>query len=525
MQQQKSSPPADRHFRIVADLSPNGVITIDRDSVIVYANPRVHRILGCAPGTLPGRSMTEFLAPDQHPAHHERIRRSLDPAAEPVEWHDLRLELRDAQGAAIPISISIAHAGEDGRELFTGIVRDLRPEIERLEEMADLNVELETALEESGKLYEQAEAARVEAEAARREAESLAAASRELEARYRLLFDRNPHPMWVFDRDDLRFLAVNQAAVEHYGWSLDEFLAMTIAEIRPPEDRPRLRTHIADPARGADAGVWTHLRRDGSRIAAQIHSRDIDFAGRAARIVLAIDVTQQRSLEEQLRRTQKLEAIGRLAGGVAHDFNNILTVIQGHASFLEEARLDDESMESVHEILDASRSASRLIGQLLTFGRRQVVAPEPLDLNQAVHGVSSMLRRLIRENIELDFDLDRAPAIVHADRGQIDQLIVNLAINAAEAIDARGTVSIRTRVRTVDHPDSVLLEVADTGRGMDADTLDHLFEPFFTTRPTGTGLGLATVHGIVTQNGGTIDVASTPGLGTIFRLRLPRTDP
>jgi PAS domain S-box-containing protein len=356
------------------------------------------------------------------------------------------------------------------------------------------------------------------------------------EESYRLLFERHPNPMWLFDVETLGFLAVNQAAVASYGYSQDEFLSMTIDQIRPDEDRAALRQVLAAPARQhLDAGIWRHRRKDGTTIDVSISSSVVRFAGRAARIVLAHDVTTQRRIAEQLRQTQKMEAVGRLAGGVAHDFNNLLVVIRGYSAILAQS-LDDPELRGHARAIDAAgERATELTRQLLALSRQQLLRPSVVDVNRVVAEAEQLLSRLIGEDIEVEIDLQAGPWAVLADAGQLGQVILNLAVNARDAMTEGGKLSIRTRNVELDsdyasnHVDVepgqyVLLQVTDSGQGMDKETQQRVFEPFFTTKEEGTGLGLATVHGIVRQSGGHIWLYSEAGLGTTFKLYFPRTD-
>jgi PAS domain S-box-containing protein len=254
-------------------------------------------------------------------------------------------------------------------------------------------------------------------------------------------------------------------------------------------------------------------------------------------VVNARDVTERRSLEDQLRQSQKMEAVGRLAGGVAHDFNNLLAVMLGYTT-LTLSRAHDAAavMRNLEQIKTAAERAANLTRQLLAFSRKQVLMPRIVDLGDVVAELDSMLGRLIGEDIQLATDVRSAHGLVKADRGQMEQVIVNLAINARDAMPRGGRLSIG--LHDVDLDDSVRdqmglrpgpyvrLDVSDTGVGMDADTLSRLFEPFFSTKEKGkgTGLGLATVYGIVKQSGGHIAVESTPGRGTTFRIWLPRVE-
>jgi signal transduction histidine kinase len=248
------------------------------------------------------------------------------------------------------------------------------------------------------------------------------------------------------------------------------------------------------------------------------------------------NVTHRKQLEAQLRQSQKLEAIGRLAAGLAHDFNNLLTVVQGNAYLLEEeTRGNTAALDYVRQIGTAAERGATLVRQLLAFGRRQVLQPTTLNLNELVDRTRSMLRRLIGENILLEVDLDPDVGPVKADVAQIEQVLVNLAVNAREVMHEHGVLRISTRNGALVGPgighdappdNTVLLIVSDNGPGMDAETRERIFEPFFTTRglAESSGLRLATVYGIIRQSGGTISVQSEPGQGTIFEIALPRAD-
>ncbi len=258
-----------------------------------------------------------------------------------------------------------------------------------------------------------------------------------------------------------------------------------------------------------------------------------------------MDITERKSVESQLLQAQKLESIGRLAGGIAHDFNNVLFAIKGYTELLAEdlaverrAVLDPEdALRSVRAISDAAGRAAALTAQLLAFSRRQVVKPEVLELNAAIAAVEPMLRRLIGAQVRLVVRPTPDAGRLRADASQLDQVLLNLVVNARDAMPAGGTITIETgnveldRAEALRHLDVepgpyVWLEVRDTGEGMDAQTREHVFEPFFTTKEQGhgTGLGLATVYGIVRQSGGHIWLESEPGVGTSFRLFFPRVD-
>jgi two-component system, cell cycle sensor histidine kinase and response regulator CckA len=364
----------------------------------------------------------------------------------------------------------------------------------------------------------------------------------ESEEQYRLLFDSNPHPMWVYDAETLAFLAVNEAAVRHYGYSRKELLAMAIVDIRPPEDVPALLQRVREVGGDAgplrQAGLYRHRTKDGRTIQVEISSHDIQFEARSARLVLAVDVTEKLSLEAQLQQAQKMESIGRLAGGVAHDFNNLLGVITGYGELLRRRVKQDPTLHKyADDVLAAAHRAAGLTRQLLAFSRKQVLQPRVLDLNGVVADMERMLRRLIGEDIRMVTALAGEVPVIKADPGQLEQVLMNLVVNARDAMPKGGRLILETDRVDVDatyaarHAEFrpgpyAMLVVSDTGHGMPPDVQAHIFEPFFTTKEAGkgTGLGLATVHGIVKQSGGHIFVYSEPGRGTTFKVYLPAVE-
>ena len=486
-------------------------------------------------------------------------------------------------------------------------------------------------------------------------------ALKESEAQYRLLFDSNPLPMWVFDCNTLRFLAVNEAAIRHYGYSREEFFQMSILDIRPSEETLRVLERLSKPAHGLqDAEIWRHRKKDGSIIDVEITAHDVNFHGADAALILAHDVTarqkseerllqsqerfakafrsspfgitisseadgryldvnpaflkimgyerdeivgrtmhelniwadpeqhalmleqlnspqratpikvrfraragqfrlvevaaeriqlddescilaithdvtEAKQLEQQFLQAQKMEAVGRLAAGVAHDFNNMLGVIIGYTELAKD-RLETEhsAQRYLREIKTAGDRAVALTRQLLAFSRQQVLEPRHLNLNSVVHHASKMLLHMIGEDISLVFRPTEPLGSVHADLSQIEQVLMNLAVNARDAMPKGGKIIVETA--NVDLDENyvrdhqpvksgayVMLSVTDTGAGMDEATLARAFEPFFTTKESGkgTGLGLSTVYGIAKQSNGYIWAYSEVGRGTTFKLYLP----
>ncbi|QDU36806.1 Blue-light-activated protein [Maioricimonas rarisocia] len=326
------------------------------------------------------------------------------------------------------------------------------------------------------------------------------------------------------------------------GYTPEESVGRNCKFLQGPETSPEAVERLQQAVANGDSTTVELLnyRKDGTTFWNEVTiSPVLNDSGELTHFVgVQIDVTRRRAMAEQLRQVQKMEAIGRLAGGIAHDFNNLLTVINGYSEILlDEMEPDDPSRELLDEIRKSGERSTELTRQLLAFSRKQVLAAKVFDLNTVVSGAERLLRRLIGEDLELITDLVAEPAPVRADPGQIEQVVLNLAVNARDAMPTGGTLTIRTRTFEVDEEFArgrpvlqpgphLMLSIADTGCGMSPEVLAQIFEPFFTTKGTGagTGLGLAVVHGIVTQSGGHIDVVSSPGQGTTFRILLPRDD-
>jgi two-component system, cell cycle sensor histidine kinase and response regulator CckA len=355
---------------------------------------------------------------------------------------------------------------------------------------------------------------------------------RDKERRFRLLFLDHPQPMWIFDLESQEFLEVNKAAVSLYGFEPEEFRGMHLRGIVGDEEVRRLMTGHSAPSLGV------HRTKAGNLIDVNTAIHEITYGGRKAGLAVLMDVTERLRLEEQLRQAQKMEAVGMLAGGIAHDFNNLLTIITGYSQLIFNGlQAGDPNRHSAEQIVKAGERAAELTRQLLAFSRRQVLQPKVLDLNLLVKTLTTMLRRLIGEHIDLRLVLDPELSRVSASAGQLEQVLMNLVVNARDAMPDGGTLTIQTENTNVKEASPgqplaakagphVMLAVSDTGHGMDAATRARVFEPFFTTKHAGkgTGLGLSTVFGIVKQSGGSLDVRSEPGQGTTMKIYLPAVD-
>jgi two-component system, cell cycle sensor histidine kinase and response regulator CckA len=360
----------------------------------------------------------------------------------------------------------------------------------------------------------------------------------------------SPNAIVAADRDGhIRY--VNRQATVTFGYAEDELVGAPVELLLPPglaERHARHRATFGDRPVARPMGIGMDLagrRKDGSSFPVEISLSPVD--GPAGPLVFAtiVDITARKTAERQLLQAQKLESIGRLAGGIAHDFNNMLFAIRGYAELLE---LDlgeapgtapdlDAARSSVRAIEDAVERAATLTGRLLAFSRQQVVMPSVLGLNEAVRAMEPLLRRLIGEQVELVLRLSARHDRVRIDPSQLDQVLLNLAVNARDAMEHGGRLMVETGETVFDEAYAmehfevqpgayVALIVSDEGVGMDAETRTHVFEPFFTTKGPGkgTGLGLATTYGIVRQAGGHIWLYSEPGIGTSFKIYLPQLD-
>jgi two-component system cell cycle sensor histidine kinase/response regulator CckA len=492
---------SDARFRAVAENLNAGLVVTDLDNRVTYVNGRMCEMTGYGRWELEGNGLASvLLTPRDQVADAQRLRRRVQGAREQYELPHRR---RDGTSFMAEVSASPLHDGA-GRVVGTvGVVIDVTERYEAEREMAMR------------------------------------------EHRYRLMFEVMPLPAWVYDTDSYRFLAVNPAAVAHYGYTEAEFLSMTILDVRPPEEVERVKAQVRAhqkglQGQGGDDG-FRHRKADGTVINVDIVSHAFDFEGHSARIVLVNDVTEQtrlrtreREMEQQLLHAQKMEAVGRLAGGVAHDFNNLLTVVMSATSVLADDLPPDSPLRGeVRDIRQAAERGSTLTRQLLAFGRKEVHAPAQLDVHEVVVNIERLLSRALGGGVQLEIRHGAGDLRVMADASQLEQVLVNLAINARDAMARGGTLVIATGVRTLDDAasaalelsagDYVTVEVGDTGVGMDETTRSRAFEPFYTTKGPleGTGLGLSTVYGIVRQSGGAVTLASAPGEGTVVTILLP----
>jgi PAS domain S-box-containing protein len=365
------------------------------------------------------------------------------------------------------------------------------------------------------------------------------------EENYRLLFESSPTPMWLYATDDLSIVEANQAAIQLLGYERNELIGLLLGAILDPKERSEVSEFIRAHAVLQGAGPFKVLPKSAEVREVLVTAFPINFNGRDCRFVMAEDVTDRLRLERQQSQAQRLESLGQLAGGVAHDFNNLLGIILGFTGFVKEQMVRDsessgqrweKSLVDLGRVEKAATSATQLTRQLLSFARREVSQPQVVSINDSVREVESLLRRSLGEHVAMDLQLAPETSRVLIDPGNLEQILVNLCVNARDAMPGGGTLVIETQDAEVDTAYAqaqvglkpgryVRLRVSDTGSGMPASVIEHAFEPFFTTKPLGqgTGLGLATVYGIITQAGGFIHLYSEEGRGTTVSVLLPQT--
>jgi PAS domain S-box-containing protein len=365
--------------------------------------------------------------------------------------------------------------------------------------------------------------------------EEIAKALNQSKAHYRFLFEENPQPMLILDLRSCRFLAVNQAGLRLYGFAVKEFLALTGRDLVLPADAASFLQDAAKRCPGVESrGVWKHCTKNGTLIDVEITAVDFPHGDSSARLMLATDITRRRRREAQLQKAHKREVIGQIAGGVASHFNTLFTMIDAEADALMDRPQDLQSTEQLEHIHAAVTRASSLTRQLLAAGGKQAMKPEPVDLNEVIRNMNQMLCRLLGDPIVLENIYGFHTPPILADRPLIERAIVQLVLNAREAMTGSGTLTLRTARVCVAEDEAarepqaragefVRLDVRDTGCGMTPQVQENLFEPFFSTRDPGKGigLGLASVYGIVSQHSGWIEFITEPGAGTEFRVFLP----
>ncbi len=506
------------------DFAPVGYLTLNEAGRIVEANLTAATLLGVERGRLLTRFFSHFLAESDRWVFLQLLNNNYQQRERRREFH-----LQDGSGNVRTMLLDIVFLRDaEGRERHRLAMTDIT-ELKRIQEELRLHKEdlEELVAERTAELFKVNEQLR------------------EANEKLRALFEFSPLTTLHLDNQGT-VLSWNPAAERMFGWSAAEVVGGPLPMV--PEEKWEESSIIIHRIRQGEQVTGLEIRgqrRDGTWIDLSLSIAPIrDAQGKVCGMVDIVEDITARKLaeealhqkEEQLRKMQKLEAIGQLAGGVAHDFNNLLTGIMGYADLLLLGQdPSDPLCHYVKEIAHTANRAASLTRQLLAFGRRQVLQPQPLNLNSLIDNMHHLLRRTVREDVELAISLASELGTVRADPGQMEQVLLNLAINAGDSMPQGGTLAIATANLDLDedfasrHPEIaagpyVTLSVSDTGTGMDQETLSRIFEPFFTTKQLGrgTGLGLATVFGIVKQSGGHILCTSRPGQGTTFTVCLPR---
>ena len=489
---------SEERYRVVAETATDVIVTIDEHSTILFANRAVERMFGYEASELLGKPITMLMPEYLRHVHESAIGNYVRTGRKHINWESVELPGLHRTGREIPIDLSFGEFKRNGIRFFTGIARDITE---------------------------------------RKQAERELTKSEE---RYRDIVE-NAHDI-IYSHDlQGNYTSINNAGEQITGYSREEVLSMNFVQTVAPESLEKAREMIARKLAGEKGTAYDMeiIAKDGHRVAVEVNSKLVFQDGAPVGVQgVARDVTERKELEEQLRQSQKMEAVGQLAGGIAHDFNNLLTAITGYSELsMKRLRAEDPLLSNLQEIKKAGDRAASLTRQLLAFSRKQVLQPKVLDLNLVVLDLEKMLRRLIGEDIELRTVLEPEVGSIKVDPGQIEQIIMNLAVNARDAMPQGGRLIIETKNILVDDEYArkhiavtpgrfVMLAVSDSGTGIDPQTQSRIFEPFFTTKEVGkgTGLGLSTVYGIVKQSGGNIWVYSEVGLGTTFKIYLPRTD-
>jgi PAS domain S-box-containing protein len=481
----------------ILDSALDAIVAFDHEGRIFEWNRAAERIFGLRRAQVLGRDLADVVFSSENRSRfRDSLSRYLETGESELIGKRVVLSGHRTDGGSFPLEMSVNRVQLEGGPLFTGFLRDIT---ERMQ--------FEEALRRS-------------------------------EEHFRSLIE-NSSDVIAIVKDQGRFTYLSHTVRRILSYEPEELLHHSVFEIIHPDDHPAVQQALARALRQPERATAVQFRcrhANGTwRYLEAVGIQRTDPSGQPGVVVNARDITERRQLEEQLRQAQKMESVGQLAGGVAHDFNNILTVIQGHAALLTSSTgLAPNQRSSVEQITLGADRAANLTRQLLTFSRKQMLQPRHLDLNEVVNNLAKMLQRILGEDIALHLHFENGLPAVHADQGMIEQVLMNLAVNSRDAMPRGGQLIINTRANPVDAPAMpphsegapglyVVLSVGDTGTGILPEHLPHIFEPFFTTKDIGkgTGLGLATVYGIVHQHRGWITVDSEPNRGTIFQIFLP----
>ncbi len=493
-----SSNKSETHFgndnmrlRAVLNTAVDGVVIIDRFGIVQMCNPACERLFGYAVEEILGQNVKMLMPAPYREEHDGYIAQYRETGERKIIGIGREVSGRRKDGSVFPMDLSVGESGAGDDRVFIGIIRDLT---ERK------SVEARTS--HLGRIVE----------------DSL-------------------NEIYVFDSETLAFTQVNRGARENLGYSADELKCLTPVDIKPRFSKEAFLTLLGPLRRGEEQKLvfeTLHERKDGTTYDVKVHLQYMAAEQPSLFVAIIEDISEQKIRDEQLRQAQKMEAVGQLTGGIAHDFNNLLTVITGNLEMLQ-ARIDGESQRvMVDQALEAAELGATLTGRLLAFARRQTLEPSPIDLNEEVLGLTDLMQRTLGETVHVSTVMASGLGQAMADPGQVQNCILNLALNARDAMADGGDLLIETRnaeFAADDIPPGlelaagryVQLSVTDSGSGMTPEAQERAFEPFFTTKGTGsgTGLGLSMVYGFVKQSGGHVTIYSELGHGTTVNLYLP----
>jgi len=525
-------------FSALLESVPDAMLIVNERGAILATNSQTERLFGYSREELVGQPVEKLVPPrfrESHATHRCEFFSAprLRPIGTGLDLFGLR---RD--GSEFPAEISLNPIATESGILVTSSIRDVSDRKRAEEELRRAYAELDKrVLERTAKLEAVTEALRARI----RQHEQTENELRRSEERFRLLVEGvRDYAIFMLDPEGV-VVSWSAAAERIFGFTSEEAVGKKLAIVHPPEElqggTPQYALEQAAATGTFEEEGWG-VRRDGRRFQAITTTTALrDEQGRLRGFSrITRDITEKREMEHRLRHAQKLEAVGRLAGGVAHEFNNTTTAILGYSSLVTDGVQDPQLRHYAEEINKAGQRAAAVTRQLLAFSRQQVLQPAQLNLNDVVTDIETMLHRLIGENIRVLIELDPELGVVKADSSQVAHAIVNLALNARDAMPDGGVLMIATHNVEVDRDFAsenklapgpyVRLRVSDTGTGLDKQTAAQIFEPFFTTKPagSGTGLGLSTVYGTVKQSGGEILVFSELGHGATFEIYLPRLE-
>ena len=486
---------SDERLRSILETAPDAIITIDENGTIESFSPAAERLFGYADGEALGENVQILMPEPYRTEHDDYLQRYRATGEKRIIGIGREIQARHKDGTVFPISLAVSEMVVSGGRRFTGVVHD----ISKLKQA-------QTMSERLGRIL-----------------------------------DQSRDEIYVFDAETLRFVTANRGARENLGYGEDDLSQMSCVELMPDWSRADLEV-LLEPLRQDPSEIATveavHTRKDGSVYDIDVRFQYLPFETPAVFVAVGRDVTERKHSEELLRQAQKMEAVGQLTGGVAHDFNNLLTIIMGNLEMLERRVEDDErARELVSEATETAELGAQLTGRLLAFARRQRLEAAAIDLNQLVLDMRDLLQRSLGETIQVSTVLNNQLWAVLADPSELQNALLNLAINARDAMPTGGTLTIETDNQELDEeavhdlndarPGAyVRLTVTDTGTGMSKSVQEKAFEPFFTTKEVGvgSGMGLSMVYGFAKQSGGHVRLDSEEGQGTRLSLYLPRHD-